>query len=113
MPDAAPNAPAMSGVLDNLMALVTLVTMACKHSMSAERETIFLENIRIYVQGLRTLFPGFILPSHHLSFHIYDFLALFGPMRSWWCFPFERLIGVLQRIPSNHHECMLWRTVYA
>ncbi|KAJ7441261.1 hypothetical protein FB451DRAFT_1058265 [Mycena latifolia] len=37
----------------------------------------------------------------HAAFHIYDFLLLFGPIISWWCFPFERLIGILQRINTN------------
>ncbi|KAJ7783918.1 hypothetical protein DFH07DRAFT_727790 [Mycena maculata] len=37
----------------------------------------------------------------HAAFHIYDFLLLFGPIISWWCFPFERLIGVLQRIKTS------------
>ncbi|KAJ7819315.1 hypothetical protein B0H13DRAFT_2378458 [Mycena leptocephala] len=37
----------------------------------------------------------------HAAFHIYDFLLLFGPIISWWCFPFERLIGVLQKITTN------------
>jgi hypothetical protein len=37
----------------------------------------------------------------HAAFHIYDFLLLFGPIISWWCFPFERLIGVLQRTKTN------------
>lgn len=105
IPGAAPNANTMSAVLENLMALVTFVSVACKHSTSAERRTVYLQHIRSYVQGLQTLYPGFLLPSHHLAFHIYDFLELFGPMRSWWCFPFERLIGMLQRIPSNHKEC--------
>ena len=34
--------------------------------------------------------------------HIYDFLRLFGPVHSWWCFPFEWLIGQLQWLPTNH-----------
>jgi hypothetical protein len=39
-----------------------------------------------------------------MAFHLYDFLLLFGAVRSWWMFPFERLIGHLQRIPKNHQE---------
>lgn len=38
----------------------------------------------------------------HMAIHIYEFLRYFGPVRSWWCFPFERVIGQLQRLPSNH-----------
>ena len=34
--------------------------------------------------------------------HIYEFLDLWGPVYHWWCFPFERLIGSLQRLPTNN-----------
>jgi len=34
--------------------------------------------------------------------HLPLFFSLFGPVRSWWCFPFERLIGQIQRLLSNH-----------
>jgi hypothetical protein len=37
-----------------------------------------------------------------MALHVWDYLQLFGPVRSWWCFPYERLIGQLQRLPSNH-----------
>ncbi|KAJ7615265.1 hypothetical protein DFH06DRAFT_1008694 [Mycena polygramma] len=38
-----------------------------------------------------------------MAFHIYDFLILFGPVISWWTFPFERVIGFLERINTNSH----------
>lgn len=41
-------------------------------------------------------------PKHHMSMHLPHFFSLFGPVRSWWCFPFERLIGQIQRLLSNH-----------
>ncbi|KIM72552.1 hypothetical protein PILCRDRAFT_81778 [Piloderma croceum F 1598] len=41
-------------------------------------------------------------PNIHMAMHIPHFLRLFGPVRSWWCFPFERLIGQIQRLLSNH-----------
>ncbi|KAG2740643.1 hypothetical protein P692DRAFT_20880781 [Suillus brevipes Sb2] len=56
-----------------------------------------------YVGKLKEIHPTFSLrPNHHVSFHLYDFLLLFGPAHSWWCFPFEHLIGILQRLPINH-----------
>ncbi|PIL27307.1 hypothetical protein GSI_10454 [Ganoderma sinense ZZ0214-1] len=55
------------------------------------------------LQLLPSLYPGLDCESiHHMAFHIYDFLELFGPVHSWWAFPFERLIGQLQRLPTNH-----------
>ncbi|KAE9388056.1 hypothetical protein BT96DRAFT_743303, partial [Gymnopus androsaceus JB14] len=50
-----------------------------------------------WVGNLHTLFPhtckGTARPNIHAGQHIYDFLLLFGPVISWWCFPFEHLIG--------------------
>ena len=28
-------------------------------------------------------------------------MGYYGPVHAWWTFPFERLIGLLQRIPTN------------
>ncbi|KAF8572647.1 hypothetical protein K439DRAFT_1377958, partial [Ramaria rubella] len=56
-----------------------------------------------YIKDLKEIHPTIKhTTSHHMALHIYDFLGLFGPVHSWWCFPFERLIGILQRQPSNH-----------
>ncbi|KAH7902858.1 hypothetical protein BJ138DRAFT_1021446, partial [Hygrophoropsis aurantiaca] len=56
-----------------------------------------------YVGNLKSIHPTFGLrPNHHASFHIYDYPVLFGPVHGWWTFPFERLIGILQRLPGNH-----------
>ncbi|KIM85947.1 hypothetical protein PILCRDRAFT_26999, partial [Piloderma croceum F 1598] len=57
----------------------------------------------IYIQELQNLHPEATrCTNQHMAMHIYDFLLLFGPVHSWWCFPFERLIGQLQRITNNH-----------
>ncbi|KAJ3924364.1 MAG: hypothetical protein NXY57DRAFT_908116, partial [Lentinula lateritia] len=40
--------------------------------------------------------------SHHLAFHIYDYMDLFSTVYNFWCFPGERLIGRLRNIPINH-----------
>ncbi|EIN10110.1 hypothetical protein PUNSTDRAFT_66638 [Punctularia strigosozonata HHB-11173 SS5] len=63
----------------------------------------YRDYIANYVGNLTALYPDIVCRSnHHMAFHIYDFLLLFGPVHSWWCFPFERLIGRLQRLPHNH-----------
>lgn len=106
MPNAANNAAEMERVFENAMALVSLVTLACKHTTSEDRAKEYREYVRIYIEGLKAMFPGFLLPYHHALFHIFEFLLLFGPIRGWWCFPFERLVGHLQDIPHNHKEGM-------
>ncbi|KAG2740663.1 hypothetical protein P692DRAFT_201727802, partial [Suillus brevipes Sb2] len=90
-------------ILDHTMELVCAVYLACARSTSAERAHAYHSHIARYVGNLKKIHPTFALrPNHHAAFHIYDFLLLFGPAHSWWCFPFERLIGILQRLPVNH-----------
>lgn len=90
-------------VLDHTMALVQAVLVAGLHYTTPRRTAAYLEYIRQYVSKLHVLYPH-IAPrtNEHVAFHIYDFLLSYGPVRSWWCFPFERLVGVLQNLPSNH-----------
>ena len=91
-------------VLDHSMALFSAVRLACSRTMTYERREAYRANMIRYVSGLssdlyNTSDPR---PNHHMALHIYDFLKLFGPVRGWWCFPFERLIGLLQRLPTSH-----------
>ena len=91
-------------ILDHTMLLVCAVLLACKRAVTSRRMERYREHLRAYVHQLPSLYPDLNCESiHHMAFHIYDFLKLFGPVHSWWTFPFERLIGQLQHLPSNHH----------
>ena len=90
-------------ILDHTMDLVSAVHLACAWTMSSERAKEYHLSIASYVGNLKCIYLTFDLwPNHHASFHIYTYLILFGPIHSWWSFPFECLIGILQRLPNNH-----------
>jgi hypothetical protein len=91
-------------VLDHTMALVCAVLVAGSHYMTLAKAQRYRDCIQAYVANLPRFYPH-LDPriNQHMAFHVYDFLLLYGPIRSWWCFPFERLIGVLQNLPSNHN----------
>jgi len=90
-------------VLDHSMALVCAITLACTKTTSLARATAFRDYLATYIKNLQDILPGAThRPNQHMAMHIYDFLRLFGPVYSWWCFPFERLIGQLQRMTNNH-----------
>jgi hypothetical protein len=90
-------------VLDHTMAVISAVTLACLQTMSLARTTAYHNYIAIYIQELQILHPEAThRTNQHMAMHIYDFLRLFGPIHSWWCFPFERLIRQLQQITNNH-----------
>jgi len=96
------------------MLLVSAAILAMKDTITMERMAAYRENIMAYIEGILDLYPGVnVRTNHHVEVHIYDFLQLFGPVKSWWCFPFERLIGYLQLLNHNHTSgrpfCMiLW-----
>jgi hypothetical protein len=93
------------GILDHTMALFQAVTLACRHTMNIHRTTMYRNFIKQWVGDLYKHHPHTMShtrrPNVHASFHLYDFILLFGPVSSWWCFPFERLIGALQKINTN------------
>jgi len=40
-------------------------------------------------------------PNMHLALHLPAQLRDFGPVQGWWCFPFERLMGVAANVSSK------------
>ncbi|KIJ91536.1 hypothetical protein K443DRAFT_114901 [Laccaria amethystina LaAM-08-1] len=65
-----------------------------------------------YLHTLRELCPNDDLhPVHHNALHIPDFLQRFGPMHGWWMFPFEHLIGILQKVKTNFKIGQLESTI--
>ncbi|KAJ4476287.1 hypothetical protein C8R41DRAFT_869747 [Lentinula lateritia] len=77
-------------------------TVMAKRTLSVERRNLYRHLLRLHILGLKQDFPGWIFPTHHLAFHIFDGMNNFSGVRNWWLFPFENLIGKLQRIPTNH-----------
>ena len=75
----------------------------CNCLFSRKHAELYLKNMCSYLSGLKELFPEYTLhPNHHMALHLFDYLLLYGPVHSWWTFPFERLIGILQHISTNY-----------
>jgi nitrate reductase gamma subunit len=93
----------LKDILDHTMSLVSAIILACMRTTTRDRAEAYRICVATWVQGLKRHYPHIDdRTNNHMAFHIYDFLLLFGPVHSWWCFPFERLIGKLQRLPTNH-----------
>jgi hypothetical protein len=90
-------------ILDVTMSLLSAVAIACSRVTSKKHAELYLNNMHSYLNGLKGLFPEYSFhPNHHMALHLRDYLLLYGPVHSWWTFPFERLIGILQRISTNY-----------
>jgi hypothetical protein len=56
-----------------------------------------------YLKTLKELRPTQrFRPNHLNALLVGDYLRLYGPVRGWWMFPFERVIGELQRSSTNN-----------
>jgi hypothetical protein len=100
--DDSPRGERRRALLKLTMNLFSAVSIATARSTSRERAGQYLFQIQSYINGLKTLFPKYeFRPNHHMALHIYDCLLRFGPAHSWWTYPFERVIGMLQRIPTS------------
>lgn len=92
-------------ILAHSMALFQATTLVCRYLTNPRRSTQGRGHLKHWVDDLHRLHPH--TQSHarktvvHLFFHVFEFLLLFGPAFGWWCFPLERLIGVLQKIKTN------------
>ena len=90
-------------VIDHTMDLVQAVSVLFRTSTSVEESKKYKYYIENYIRRLREVHPSArLLPNMHMATHITEFLPLFGSIYSWWTFPFERMIGVLQDLPSNN-----------
>lgn len=89
-------------LLDHTMELVSAVSIACARTTSHQKAQRYEGHIREYLRTMRDVHPNINISTNmHMASHIQEFMRLFGPTFSWWCFPFERLIGFLQRMPNN------------
>ncbi|KIJ24042.1 hypothetical protein M422DRAFT_56566 [Sphaerobolus stellatus SS14] len=88
--------------LENTMNLVAAVLLAVSYETSELHAVQYTHYMQLYLKGLKELFPNMrFRNTHHIVLHIEELLNLLGPVHSWWMFPFERLIGHLQKMSTN------------
>lgn len=89
-------------VLGVTISLISAVVLASSRTTSLAIATAYLHNMKAYMEGIKKLFPQYqFRPNHHMALHLHEYLCWFGPVHGWWTFPFERLIGMLERMPTN------------
>lgn len=89
-------------LLQNFTDMVIAVTWGTRRSLTPDRITIYATHMKRYLSSLKHLFgEQLIVPNHHLSLHLIECLRSFGPVHSWWTFPFERYNGMLRQLNTN------------
>jgi hypothetical protein len=85
------------------MLLSSAVAAATTRITSAAHVNDYLMYMVKYREKLQQLFPDYACHcNHHMAMHIGEFLTRYGPVYGWWTFPYERMIGMLQRISTNY-----------
>ena len=85
------------------MLLAMAIRWGISHVTSENHVMQYLKYMRNYVECVREIFLNIVWrPNHHAALHVHEFLLKYGPMHSWWMFPFKRIIGKLQKTKINH-----------
>ncbi|KIK34539.1 hypothetical protein CY34DRAFT_26833 [Suillus luteus UH-Slu-Lm8-n1] len=97
------------------MALMHLWGPGC-HNAACDRTPLgniqYTTHTRAYPEHIQEIFPHHLWhPNCHAALHIRKFLLRYGPMHGWWMFPFERIIGALQKMNTNYKIGELEKTM--
>lgn len=93
----------MEKLAHSTMLLAIAIRWGTSHVTSDQHAHRYKEYMRMYLESLREVFPDIeFRPNHHMALHLDDFLRRYGPLHGWWMFPFERIIGCLQKTKTNH-----------
>ncbi|KAF8809186.1 hypothetical protein BYT27DRAFT_7163091 [Phlegmacium glaucopus] len=85
------------------MLLSSAVAAATTRVTSVAHANDYLAYMAKYREELQRLFPDYACHcNHHMAMHIGEFLTRYGPVYGWWTFPYERMIGMLQKISTNY-----------
>ena len=89
-------------ILHVTISLLSAILIASSRTTSQIHGNLYLQHMQAYIMGVKQLFPDYAFrPNHHMALHLHEYLLRYGPVHGWWTFPFERIIGMLQRIPTN------------
>lgn len=89
-------------VFQSIMHLAIAVRWGTSYRISEHHSQLFEENMVAYLRLLLELYPNIqFRPNHHVALHIGPLLTQLGPVHGWWMFPFERVIGILQKVNTN------------
>ncbi|KAJ8514537.1 hypothetical protein ONZ45_g7942 [Pleurotus djamor] len=92
--------------------LVSAVNIAMSRETSEEHATRYYDHMLAYLKQVHEVLPTYKFhPNHHQAVHIAEYIRFYGPVHGWWTFPFERVIGQLQRISTNYKPGEYERTI--
>jgi hypothetical protein len=95
--------------LENFLALATAIRWATARHTSEYHIKNFEEQIQKYFATLLKIFAkDKLVPNHHASLHLGEFMRSLGPVHGWWTFLFERFNGIIQRQNTNNQASVYY-----
>ncbi|KAG1844677.1 hypothetical protein F4604DRAFT_1596005 [Suillus subluteus] len=90
-------------LVHSTMLLAIAIRWGTSHVTSPHHAQQYTRYMKAYLECVKGIFPHHSWhPNHHATLHIREFLLRYGPMHGWWMFPFERIIGALQKTNTNY-----------
>jgi hypothetical protein len=90
-------------LVDSTFLLAIAIHWATSNHTSKKHVESYTKTMKDYLKTLKDLRPNQrFRPNHVNALLIGNYLRLYGPVRGWWMFPFERVIGELQRVSTNN-----------
>ncbi len=79
--------------------------LICKCPLSQEDVTVADLLLLQFCNRFQALYgPQLVTPNMHMHCHLADCIRDFGPLSSFWLFPFERYNGILEGTPTNNRS---------
>ena len=92
-----------SGTYDAWKCFVEACRLLCKPVIHKEEVRKSHENLLKFCRSIENIYGAHVItPNMHLHQHLMDCIFDFGPIYSFWLFPFERFNGVLGSFNRNN-----------
>ncbi len=79
--------------------------LICKPSLSQTDVTVADLLLVQFCKRFQTLYgPELVTPNMHMHCHLAECIRDYGPLSSFWLFPFERYNGILEGTPTNNRS---------
>ena len=79
--------------------------LLCKPTLSNDDVTLADALLLRFCQRFECLYgPELVTPNMHMHGHLADCIRDYGPLSSFWLFPFERYNGLLGQTPTNNRS---------
>ena len=84
-------------------AFVNACILLCSQKVTPDTISQAHDLILEFCQGFQEIYGNSVCTINmHLACHMADCMRDFGPIRTFWCFSFERMNGQLGNIPTNN-----------